>query len=579
MNLTDGETVRFESISIENFRNFEKMDLELSNKNIIFGLNDIGKTNFLCAIRFLLDRDFRRNGFVDSDYYQKNIDSIIKITLKINIEDESDDDKKIIKYMKGAISSSATSVYIQLKANYAKENLCSEPNLFWGSDILNLEDIPSNQAYYEIDKLFNIVYIDSSIQLGNVFKKYTRNIFRDENSLTSQEREEIKETIDTLNSSIAGLSNIKKLEGEIKEEYNKYRNEKALSIAIRSEIELDNVHSKLTPYICCDEEKTYPTSGDGRRKILAYTLLTMENKKNEETKINIFLIEELENHLHRSMQIALSDQLFKENLFKYMFMTTHSSLIVSHMDDVNLIKLYKNCKTEGKSCYYRVPKEYNTLRRKLNQNLADAIYADVVLLVEGPSEKILFEKVLKEKCSQYESLGGYILEVDGIDFSEYYKILNKLGVITIVKTDNDLKLNEKKREFNLLGLNRCLVLIGKKKLKNHKGIDCSTFETTKKKIQSDIYNKYQKEREEFKSKKIHISEIDLENDLYKAIPEVMNKFKDKHNTSKSAVDYLQSAKMTNMIELCKMLTKSDCNKIYKNSLFACVKELVDACDQ
>ena len=310
--------MKFEKIYIENFRNFEKMELELTNKNVIFGLNDIGKTNFLCAIRFLLDRDYRRNGFVDSDYFQKNIDNIIKITLKINIEKDNDDDnKKIVKHMKGAISSTATSVYIQLQASYAKESLCGEPTLYWGTDILNLEDIPSNQAYYEIDKLFNIVYIDSSIQLGSIFKKYTRDIFKDANSLTSNEREKIKVTIETLNKSIAKLSNIIKIEGDLKKEYKKYRDEKNLSIAIRSEIELDNVHSKLTPYICCGGDKTYPTSGDGRRKILAYTLLTMENRKLEERKINIFLIEELENHLHRSMQIALSDQLFQENLFKY----------------------------------------------------------------------------------------------------------------------------------------------------------------------------------------------------------------------------------------------------------------------
>ena len=150
------------------------------------------------------------------------------------------------------------------------------------------------------------------------------------------------------------------------------------------------------------------------------------------------------------------------------------------MDDVNLIKLYKNCKTEGRSYYYKVPKEYVTLKKKLNQNLADAIYADVVLLVEGPSEKILFERILKEKCKQYESLGGYILEVDGINFGEYYKILKPLGIAIIVKTDNDLKLNEKKKECNLLGLNRCLKLLGKESIENQKGINCATLKLIRK---------------------------------------------------------------------------------------------------
>jgi putative ATP-dependent endonuclease of OLD family len=568
--------VKFKEITIENFRNFEYLKLNLTNKNVIFGLNDIGKTNFLCAIRFLLDRDYRRYGFLDSDYFQKNVDNTIKITLEITIEDGSDDDNKIFNNMKGIISSTATSVFIQLKANYLKESLRGEPNLYWGSDMSDLVDIPSSQAYYDIDRLFNIVYIDSSIQLENIFKRYTRELFRERKSLTDTEWEKIKGTIKRLNNNIAKLTNIKRLEGDIKNEYRNYRNEKDLSISIRSEIELDNIHSKLTPYICYNENKTYPTSGDGRRKILSYTLLTMENRKIEEKKINIFLIEELENHLHRSMQIALSHQIFTEDLFRYMFMTTHSSLIVSQMDDVNLIKLYKSDKTDGKSQYYKVPKKYITLKQKLNQNLADAIYANVVLLVEGPSEKILFEKILKLKCNQYESLGGYILEVDGINFIEYYKILMQLDIKTIVKTDNDLKLYEKKKEYNLLGLNRCLTLIGKNKIVNQACANCSTFETDKHNIQTEIFKTtYKTQCEELRLNSIYISQIDLENDLYEAIPDAMDKFTKKQNTSKTAVDYLQSAKMIN---ICNNLTKNDCNIIYSHPLFACIKELIDICN-
>ena len=106
------------------------------------------------------------------------------------------------------------------------------------------------------------------------------------------------------------------------------------------------------------------------------------------------------------------------------------------------------------------------------------------------------------------------------------------------------------------------------------------LEVDKKKIQIDIYNSiHKKECEEARVNKIYLSEIDLENDLYKAIPVAMDKLKDKQNTSKTAIDYLQTAKMINMIELCNSLTKTDCNAVYSNPLFACIKELVDACDQ
>lgn len=45
--------MKFEQIAIKNFRNFENIEICISNKNIFFGLNDIGKTNFLYALRYV----------------------------------------------------------------------------------------------------------------------------------------------------------------------------------------------------------------------------------------------------------------------------------------------------------------------------------------------------------------------------------------------------------------------------------------------------------------------------------------------------------------------------------------------
>ena len=73
--------MKFSTIRIKNFRNFEDINIKLSNKNVFFGLNDVGKTNFLYALRFLFDRNIRKNGFIDSDFYQKK-------TLKLQYEIE-----------------------------------------------------------------------------------------------------------------------------------------------------------------------------------------------------------------------------------------------------------------------------------------------------------------------------------------------------------------------------------------------------------------------------------------------------------------------------------------------------------
>ena len=567
---------------IRNFRNFEDINIDLTNRDIVFGLNDIGKSNFLSAIRFLLDRNYRRNGLLDSDFFDKDVNREIVITLKINISDdeENDDNKKIYMMMGGAISSGAEDIFIQLKAKYDFEALTGHPNLYWGIDENFLEEIPSSQSYFELDKFFNVIYIDSSIKLEDTFKRYSNEILKSESSLSSEESRVLKTHIKNLNKSVGNLSAIKAFEKELKDEYKKFKEDKNFKVSIQSEIELSNIHSKLTPYILDEKDESYPTSGDGRKKILAYTLLTLENRRSEERKINIFLIEELENHLHRSMQIALSYQVFSDVIFKYLFMTTHSSLIVSQMDDVNLIKLYKTQNITGKSFVYRVPEAYKKLKQKLNQNLAEAIYADVVLLVEGPSEKILFERILKEKCERYESYGGYILEVQGINFKDYHKVLSELGIKVIVKTDNDLKKIKNKNECNLLGVNRCQRIVGRREFPNLQGIDSlrwkdeSTYSIERKQY---VFNKLRLTIEKLKQHNVFLSRVDLENDLYEVIPGIMDKLAKEKNSTKNGVDYMQTAKLINMVELCKEISKQGINKIYEHERFECLKVMVKLC--
>ncbi len=567
-------------LTIENFRNFENISIDLTNRNIVFGLNDIGKSNFLSALRFLLERNYRRNGFIDSDFYDKDTSREIVITLNIGIGDDedNDDNKKIYTMMSGAIPSGAEDIYIQVKSLYNSESLIGEPNLFWGVELANLEEVPSSQSFYELDKFFNVVYIDSSIKLEDTFKRYSREILKGESSITEQERKVLSGHIQKLNKSVGRLKVIKSFESELVTEYKKFKDDKNFNVSIQSEVELSNIHSKLTPYILDEKQENYPTSGDGRKKILAYTLLAMENRRLEERKINIFLIEELENHLHRSMQIGLSYQIFSDQIFKYLFMTTHSSLIVSQMDDVNLIKLFKDKKVVGKSFIYRVPDQYKKLKQKLNQNLAEAIYADVVLLVEGPSEKILFERILKEKCERYESYGGYILEVDGINFKEYYSVLVALGIKVIVKTDNDLKKVKGKNECNLIGVNRCQRLIAKREISNLGDIDPVRYEKDAKYIverKRYVYSKLPYTIKKLKENNIYLSRVDLEYDLYEVIPGIMDKLSRDNNSKKNGVDYLQSSKLINMIDLCTVISKHGIDKIYKHERFECLKVLVN----
>lgn len=134
--------MKFGSITIKNFRNFEDITINLTNKNILFGMNDVGKTNFLYALRFLFDKDVRKQNFSDTDYYKKNTTTPIEILVAIDISDSDDSDsQKLRAKLKGAVLSGQDKVYIKVEANYDEKEMIGIPVLYWGGEVEDLDEM------------------------------------------------------------------------------------------------------------------------------------------------------------------------------------------------------------------------------------------------------------------------------------------------------------------------------------------------------------------------------------------------------------------------------------------------------
>lgn len=575
--------MKFKSLEIKNFRNFECININLDNKNVIFGMNDIGKTNFLYAIRFLLDKDVRKNRFVQTDYHRNNIENNISITLELDISDfdESEDTKNLISQA-GDVRSSKNheKFYIRVIGEYNSKESFGEPKLFWGNDIESLKDMTNNGYSFKIDNIFQVVYINPLIDLDKIFIKNKR-ILMDESNSSEHDKnimEEINNLTKEMNTKISSMSMIDNLQKNITKEYLGLRNED-IEIEMKSEMAIKGVFSDIVPYIKKkDDDKYYPTSGDGRRKILAYSILNLLNNKIYEDKIIVYLIEEPENSLHRSMQIALSKQLFSEDGYNYCFMSTHSSDILYELDKSNLIRIYSGEKIECKSHIYNIPTEFKTNKKKLNKHFCNALFSERVLLIEGPSEYVLFEKVMNEINSNYELDGGYILQVNGTYFKTYFDAFKDLNIKIIVKTDNDLRASTAKNsdsEYELLGINRCLGLIGEEKKQNIKiAFEKKGAAHKKSKLKEEKRKCFENNKisiDKFEENSIFLSEIDLENDLAQVIGEKIQSILGCKKTK--IVDVLQSSKLYKMVELVDGLKKDDCEKIYESRYFKCLKEL------
>lgn len=560
--------MKFNSVTIKNFRNFEDISIDLTNKNVLFGMNDVGKTNFLYALRFIFDKEIRKQNFNDTDYYKKNVFNSIEIIISIDISDTEDaDSQKLRAKLKGAILSDQNIVYIKVKADYNKKEMVGVPVLYWGGDIEDLEEMKVHGTFFEIDYVFNVIYIDAYVDLYALFKKNANTLLVNDHEQDKDILESIDKICDELNAEISGLSGIKAFEEKIAPEYKKFRHDD-ISVSVKSEIAVKGLYSNIVPYIKQETDNSlYPTSGEGRKKLLVYAIFDLLSKEEEEKKITIFLIEEPENHLHRSMQIALSHILFLDNKYQYLFITTHSPYVLAEMDQINLVRIYNEDKIVSRSVLYRVPTKFKSQRKMLNRGLVEAIFADKVLLVEGPSENVLFGKVLSEINPFYEADGIYILPVGGFGFKPYYHILDALQIDNIIKTDNDLRKIKGKEKYSVLGFSR-LNNFTKKKILPDTPIDETGVEAKRK-----LYDNNQEKLDQIRAEySIYLSRCSLEEDLDEIIHDQMISYLP--NADGDVIGYLQDAKNNHMVELVEKLTVKDCKRIYEHYNFACLKEVM-----
>lgn len=557
--------MKFCNLSIKNFRNFEDININLSNQNIFFGLNDVGKTNLLYALRYVFDKDIRKYYLIDSDFYNKNVEKPIEIILTLDISDiDNSDCQKLRAKLKGALLSTHNYVFIKLYAQYDKKEMIAIPILSWGGDLEHLQDMKPRGYMFEIDYVFNVIYIDSYVDLYLLFKKNVNQLIKNDNADDEKILLEIQKNVEELNAKVASLSGIKEFEEKIAPEYNKFRNE-GVSISIKSEIAVKGLYSNVIPYIKQDnDENLYPTAGEGRKKLLVYSIFDILADKNNDKKINIFLIEEPENHLHKSLQIALSQILFTDNKYSYLFVTTHSPYVLYEMDNVNLVRIFNERKITSKSTFYKVPKDYEKNRKMLNQGLSEAIFANKVLLVEGASERLLFSKVLSVVKPFYEADGTYILSVDGVGFEKYFSILGGLKIVNVIKTDNDLrKVNDSDAYFPL-GFSRCNKYLNESLLPTN-NINENTNEA-KRALYLSNQETLDRVRKDFN---IYFSKVDLENDLDEVMHDRLAALLDDE-----PVKYLQSAKHYHMVELIEKMNDNDCKIIFEHYNFACLKEVI-----
>jgi predicted ATP-dependent endonuclease of OLD family len=160
------------------------------------------------------------------------------------------------------------------------------------------------------------------------------------------------------------------------------------------------------------------------------------------TNIDVILIEEPENHLSHVNLRKLIQRVSKTQ-HGQLFITTHNSLISTRLELHNLIIMHQEAEKE--------PTTLNDLDDETTKYFLKAPVANVIeyalskkaILVEGPSEYMLFEKFYETVIGHKpENDNVYIMDIRGLSFKRYLEIASLLGSKVVVVTDNDYNIQK-----------------------------------------------------------------------------------------------------------------------------------------
>ncbi len=226
---------------------------------------------------------------------------------------------------------------------------------------------------------------------------------------------------------------------------------------IVSKTKLNNLYKSLD--IPNKNDNDIEHIGDAKNKLLSTIL---KSKIYDSNKQKIYLIEEPENHLYVLLQKMYIKALLNMNPEQIIF-TTHSPFTIDFEKINQIIKIvqcndiyiFNNNNEEDF-------KKYGYL---INIQIAEMLYYDEVLLVEGSSEKYFYSYLMSSSNEFLEKINDKklgICEIDGIAFKTTKELLTYLGIKVYIKTDNDIFLTSNSKNNQYAGILRCINFLTEK---------------------------------------------------------------------------------------------------------------------
>ncbi len=459
--------MRISRVQIENFRNFEKIDISLGENAVIVGENKIGKSNFLYALRLILDpslpdtaRKLRDEDFWDGLKRPLQTEDIIRIS--IDFGDFEDNENQLAILAEHLIQPEPMVSRLTYEWR-PKSGLETSPKK--DSDyefVIYGGGRKENLVSYQVRQRLPIDLFPAMRDCEGDLLRWTRSPLRPlldqaASEIAPEVLNDLAEDIDKSTEKVARIDNVRAIEGSIDKKIKDMMGKgQILQTALRfSPTDADKLIRALRIYID-GGKRGISEASLGSANLLYFVLKALEYEQmvNDGDRDHTFMaIEEPEAHLHPSLQRLVfrnylksrgssdSDQLKPTST---VLMTTHSPHIASVTPIKDIVLLRQNADRTTTEAVSAATidfenKDIADLERYMDVNRGEILFAKGIILVEGDAERFLVPVLAKNNGYDLDELGIVVCSISGTNFYPYLKLFgpNGLNLPVAALTDND----------------------------------------------------------------------------------------------------------------------------------------------